>query len=239
MTKIDTEQQHGTLAGSVYHAIRRDILICKLLPGQPLRSDKMKLHYGASVSTIREAIAKLASEGLVQQIDQRGARVATISDSDLRDLLKVRQNLESIALRWSIIHGGEQWEAATIGRFHIFRRSLQRRNPSIAYDLDLQASHEDFHLSLVSACDSPRLLTIVKSLYAQSRRYRIMADYGRASDSDVIEEHERIMNAAFERDADQACRLFEEHAGKTVELALGNLSRLERHFEEQAELERQ
>jgi GntR family transcriptional regulator, carbon starvation induced regulator len=236
---IDKEQPQGTLAGTVYQAIRRDILTCKLLPGQPLRSDMMKLEYGASISTIREAIARLASEGLVQQLDQRGARVATISEADLRDLLKVRENLESIALRWSIKNGGEQWEAAAIGRFHIFRRSLQRRNPSISYDLDLQAAHEDFHLSLVSACDSPRLLSILRSLYTQSRRYRFMADYGRASDSDVIEEHESIMDAAFERDADRACRLFEEHAAKTVDLALANLAVLQRQLEERAELERQ
>lgn len=235
----DQEPSQGTLAGTVYKAIRRDILTCKLLPGQPLRSDMMKLEYGASVSTIREAIARLASEGLVQQLDQRGARVTTISESDLRDLLKVRENLESIALKWSIKNGGEQWEATTIGRFHIFRRSLQRRTPSISYDIDLQASHEDFHLSLVSACDSPRLFSIVTSLYTQSRRYRFMADYGRASDSDVIGEHERIMDAAFERDAERACRLFEKHAAKTVDLALANLTMLQRHFEERAELERQ
>jgi GntR family carbon starvation induced transcriptional regulator len=216
----------GTRAGHVYEAIRQDILSCKLVPGQWLRSDTMKEDYGAGVSTIREALSRLAAEGLVQMEDQRGASVAAVSEADLRDLLLVREHVESLALDWSIRNGGEEWEAEVVSRFHMFRKSLMRGIENISDDDEIQQRHEAFHLSLIAACNSPRMSQIVQTLYAQTRRYRLMADYGRASDSQVAAEHEEIMKAALDRKAEQACELFRQHAAKTIDLALGNLARL-------------
>ena len=65
----------------------------------------------------------------------------------------------------------------------------------------------------------------IRTLYGQTQRYRLIADYGRSWDSNVLREHREIMTAALDRDVGEACRLFKEHAARTVDLALANLSR--------------
>jgi DNA-binding GntR family transcriptional regulator len=214
-----------TRASEVYERLRHDILACQLKPGQWLRFEVMKLKYDAGVSTIREAFSRLAAEGLIQLADQRGAKVAPVSEADLKDLLHVREHIESLALDWAIRRGDEEWEAHVVSAFHMFRKALSRGSASLADDSEVQARHEGFHLSLVAACASPRLLQWIREIYGQTRRYRLIADYGRSWDSDVLAEHEEIMKAALEREAERACRLFREHAVRTIDLALANLGR--------------
>jgi DNA-binding GntR family transcriptional regulator len=215
----------GTRAGKVYESIRHDILACRLPPGQRLRSEVMKVTYGAGVSTIREAFSRLAAEGLVELVDQRGARVASVSRDDLCDLLRVREHMESLALEWSIQRGDETWESRVVADFHLLQRGLERGSTDLSDDSEVQARHDAFHLSLVSACGSQRLMQWIRTLYGQTQRYRLIADYGRSWDSDVLREHQEIMAAALDRDDGEACRLFREHASRTVDLALANLSR--------------
>jgi DNA-binding GntR family transcriptional regulator len=215
-----------TRASAVYEAIRHDILACRLPPGHWLRSEAMKLEYSAGVSTIREALSRLSAEGLVQLVDQRGARVAPVSEADLRDLLRVREHVESLALGWSINCGDEDWEAQVVASFHLLRKSLARGSGNLSDDSDVQTRHDAFHISLVAACGSPRLLQWIEGLYGQTQRYRLIADYGRSWDSDVLREHEEIMQAALDRKGDLACRLFRTHAARTVDLALINLAKL-------------
>jgi len=215
----------STRAGAVYEAIRHDILACRLAPGEWLRSEVMKARYAAGVSTIREAFSRLASEGLLEASDQRGFRVAPVSIADLRDLLKVREHIESLALEWSVERGDEDWEGSVVRAFHLFRKSLERGSADLSDDSEVQSRHDAFHLSLIGACGSPRLLDWTRQLYGQTQRYRRIADYGRSWDSDVLREHEEILDAALKRNPDLAGRLFRVHAAKTVDLALTNLAR--------------
>jgi GntR family transcriptional regulator, carbon starvation induced regulator len=215
-----------TRAGAVYETLRHDILACKLRPGDRLRSDVMKVEYGAGVSTIREALSRLAAEGLVQLVDQRGARVAPVSEADLRDLLRVREHVETLALEWSIASGDAEWEGRVVADFHMLGRSLKRGSGNLSDDDEVQARHEAFHISLVAACGSPRMLQWIQTLYSQTRRYRLIADYGRSWDSNVLREHEEIMQAALEREVGLAGQLFRKHAARTVDLALANLAKL-------------
>jgi GntR family transcriptional regulator, carbon starvation induced regulator len=226
MTVINLAGVSTTRASVAYEAIRHDILACKLKPGQRLRSEVMKLEYGAGVSTIREALSRLAAEGLVQLVDQRGARVAPVSEADLRDLLRVREHVETLALEWSTRAGDAEWEGRVVADFHMLARSLKRGSGNLSDDDEVQARHEAFHISLVAACGSPRLLQWIHTLYSQTRRYRLIADYGRAWDSDVLREHHEIMQAALDGQVEHACQLFRTHAARTVDLALANLARL-------------
>jgi DNA-binding GntR family transcriptional regulator len=107
----------------------------------------------------------------------------------------------------------------------MFRKSLLRGSANLSDDSEVQARHEAFHLALVAACGSPRLLQWIGEIYAQTQRYRLIADYGRSWDSNVLTEHEDIMKAALDRQAERACLLFRNHAGRTIDLALGNLAR--------------
>ena len=75
---------------SGYHRIRSDIIFGVLTPSGRLKLDSMKEDYGLSVSTLREILNRLASEGFVVAEGQRGFEVAPVSIQNLRELAQLR-----------------------------------------------------------------------------------------------------------------------------------------------------
>ena len=99
-----------TVGLSTYEAIRTDIIFGRLAPDTKLKLDTMKAAYKASISTLRESLNRLSSEGFVIAQEQRGFFVAPISAADLREIADLRILLECNALRLSIENGDTDWE---------------------------------------------------------------------------------------------------------------------------------
>ena len=98
--------------GEIAHRrIRLDIVNGRLKPGEKLKLDRMREVYGASVTTLREILNRLAVEELVAAEGQRGFRVAGVSAGELRDLAELQILLETNALRKSMTVGDLDWEA--------------------------------------------------------------------------------------------------------------------------------
>ncbi len=91
-TRIETPGE------TAYRQIRADILFGRLLPSQKLKLDGLREHYGTSVSTLREILSRLSSEGLIVAEGQRGFEVAPISAKNLKEIASLRQLLEAHAL---------------------------------------------------------------------------------------------------------------------------------------------
>ena len=71
---------------STYRRVRADIVRGRLAPGQKLTLDRMRDAYGTAVSTLRELLNRLASEGLILAEGSRGFEVASISPANLREI---------------------------------------------------------------------------------------------------------------------------------------------------------
>ena len=82
----------------VFKTLRQAILKGELEPGERLMEIQLAERLGVSRTPIREAIRKLELEGLVLMIPRKGAEVARISESNLRDVLEVRRSLEELAI---------------------------------------------------------------------------------------------------------------------------------------------
>jgi DNA-binding GntR family transcriptional regulator len=220
------EAQPRTLNEAAYRAIRLAILRCELRPGERLLFDTLKARYEVGTSPLREAMSRLAAEGLIVFESHKGARVAGISMEDFLDLVSLRQLVECEALRRAIRLGDDHWEAALVASYHYYAKAS--RNPD-AVSGDRERRHHDFHLALVSGCGSKRLLETREIYYAQSERYRLLGLafrhlQKRQRDGNV--EHREIMEDALNRDAAAACKRLEAHLEKTIEevsFALGQL----------------
>ncbi|WP_140797616.1 GntR family transcriptional regulator [Myxococcus xanthus] len=208
-----------TLASAVVDRLRGDILDGVLPPGEKLRLEHLAPRYGVGRTPLREACCRLASEGLVTIVDQRGFRVAPISRADLLDLTRTRQQIETLALRAAIAHGDIAWEGEVTAALH----RLQRRAPasgSGTLDDTWELEHARFHATLLSACGSPWLLKFHATLFDQTERYRRLAQaYGKAGRS-VEDEHSSLVKATLDRNAERACALLTEHIARTTELVL-------------------
>jgi GntR family transcriptional regulator, carbon starvation induced regulator len=207
-----------TLSGAVLEDLRRDILECRWAPGAKLRFEALRRQYDVGLSPLREALSRLAVEGLVVGVDRRGFRVAPASISDLEEITALRCELEGLALRWSIAHGGDEWESGVVAAFHHLSR-MHWEVPGRPRQLsdEWERRHTAFHHALASACGSARLLQLRAQFFNQTNRYRRLSVASSRVPRDDRSEHKALMDAALARDAERAVALMTKHIRKTAE----------------------
>jgi DNA-binding GntR family transcriptional regulator len=88
-----------SLAQAAYTKLRREIIRCKLKPGQEVSESLLAKRYEVGKTPIREALGRLCHEGLVEALPRRGYRIAPITLAGVRDLLGLRTIMETEAAR--------------------------------------------------------------------------------------------------------------------------------------------
>lgn len=218
---VAAETSARTLASELFGRLRTDIVDCKLAPGERLRLPELSARYESGISPLREALVRLSTTGLVVLEDQKGFRVAPVSREDLVDLTDVRNEIECMALARSIRHGDVEWEARVVSARHKLSRHLHINAPNTQeLSQDWERAHQDFHLALVSACNSRWLLHFRNLLAQQTARYRRLIVSIGMGGRDVAGEHAEIADAALARDAERACALIAAHFSRTAETVL-------------------
>jgi GntR family carbon starvation induced transcriptional regulator len=211
-----TRKEFGkTLAVDITHRLRQDIVGCRLKPGEALKFDALRSAFGASFTTLREALTSLSAEGLVIAEEQRGFRVAPVTTDDLIDVTGARILIEIELIRRSIAQGGDDWEIAVISTLHRLGRIEERLSGRHTEDPEWKIAHRQFHEAVVSGGRSPTLLTIRASLFERAERYRNLSSMFRPQTRDKAGEHRAIMQAAIARDTEQAVSLIERHIRST------------------------
>src|SRR5262245_27097581 len=117
------EPQSGTATSMIHAKLREDIIAATLGPGARLKINEICEAYSVGLAPVREALNRLAQEGLVSHSDQQGFAVAGVSKEDLEDLTNARCWISEIALRQSIQAGDDAWEDTIVVSFHRMGRT--------------------------------------------------------------------------------------------------------------------
>ena len=139
---------HSALAERVFVQLRSDILHARLHPGQALSENQLAQELNVSRTPVREAVQRLAREGLVQVMPQRGSYVAFLSIRRIKDALFVREAVESEIVRRILA------EPVDAAGFDVLEASITRQAEALAAK-DLEATmraDEDFHRNLLLLC---------------------------------------------------------------------------------------
>jgi DNA-binding GntR family transcriptional regulator len=204
-----------TAGESAYRRIRHDIIFGRLAPGSRLRLERLKEPYLASVSTLREILFKLSSEGLVVAEGQRGFEVAPVSQQNFREVAAMRDLLEGHALRESFRRGDVDWEGEVVAAHHKLARMERLMLAGEQEDPATWKRYDwEFHHALISACGSSALLAAHAQIFDQYLRYQIIAVIFRGESA--MEEHRRLLQHALDRDADSAATVLRGHIGACV-----------------------
>jgi DNA-binding GntR family transcriptional regulator len=91
-----------TLREETYHALRRAILSGQLAPGVRLQETELAASLGVSRNPVREALARLETQGLIRSIPNQGAHVIRPLPAQAQDALLVRAQLELLAVRLAL-----------------------------------------------------------------------------------------------------------------------------------------
>jgi DNA-binding GntR family transcriptional regulator len=204
-----------SIADRAYGDIRADIIFGRLAPGSRLGLERLASAYATSVSTLREILSRLSSEGFVVAEGQRGFQVAPVSAEGFRDVAAMRLLLEKYALPMSFAAGDLEWESRVVAAHHklahMERRMLagerERTEEWKRYD-------REFHRVLVEACGSETLLDLYDGVFDHYLRYQIVAVVFRGELA--AEEHRLLRDRALARDAAQACEVLTRHVNDCV-----------------------
>lgn len=204
---------HRTLAEKAYAALHDAILSGRLAPGERLRIEQLAETLDMSPMPIREAIRRLDATGLVELAPHKATRVAELSLDDLTEVYQARLALEPLAVRLAAEDfgaGAADEAAASLARY--VEAYEQGDAPTV------WAAHTDFHFTLYREAGSRWLLRLITPIWESSERYRRASIHVERSLAQRQSEHEAILAACVERDADRAAREMWAHLALTANL---------------------
>jgi DNA-binding GntR family transcriptional regulator len=199
--------------------IKTDIITGALKPGKKLKLDTLKVQYLASVSTLRETLNRLASDGFVEAPEQRGFLVRTMSNEDLIELSNLRVLLECAALKASLAFGDEEWEGNLVSAHHKLAMIGKKIIAGEGVPPERQLHYDwEFHFALVRACNSRHMISVFQNIYEKYIGYQlVLRNYRWAK---ALEEQQMIFEAALARDSEAATELLKSHLRKSLSFSL-------------------
>lgn len=195
-----------TLTERVYANLKDDILANRLPPDTPLQEASIARALDVSRGPVREALRKLAAEGLVSLRPRRGALVSSLTPEEFLDAYQVREALEVLAIKLASDRLGED------GLEQL--SSLHEQMVEAANQEDVESffrANSDFHALFVDRSENPFLQDIYYPLMDQMQRYRLRSVHLRGGLKRSCGEHEAILEALRRNDAEQAAQLLSEH----------------------------
>lgn len=213
--------------------LRTEIFSGTLEAGEALRERVIAERLQVSRTPVREALIILQSEGLVDLIPNRGAWVRTLTADDLAEVYDLRRILEThaaeLAARRASLDQVDAMEDAQIRLTRMLRRGSAEEQA--AADLS-------FHTALLAATGSPLLSSVLNQVMAFTVTFRANYSTAGARSEHALVEHQAILDAIREGDANRAGDLMRDHINSSERHALAEFKAREKtagkaHHDEQ------
>ncbi len=208
------------LAEQAYQSIRKEILSTALLPGQQIVQNQLAEKYGLGMTPVRDALQRLAHEGLVQAIPRSGYTVSHITFSDVRELFELRGILETAAVRLAVARATDAQ----------LRELADKANFSYVYsDRDdysrFLARNQEFHCAVAQLGGNRRLTEqLERVLDGLTRVFHFGLDL-RDSAEEMRSEHVDLVEALLRRDADAAVEITSSQISRSIQRVMEALTR--------------
>jgi DNA-binding GntR family transcriptional regulator len=209
-----------TLADKVFAEMTTAIVRGELKPGERISEQQLVEKFGGSRAPMREAIQKLEARHLVVRTPHAGARVVSLTLSELKDIYEVRVELESMACRLAAQRMSDVEIAELTGLLAEHEASIAAEQGQSYYQ---KAGDLDFHYRIIRGSQNQRLHQMLcGELYHLVRMYRYQTSTSAQRPAVALREHKRIAEAIAARDAELAELLMRRH----IQASLFNLERL-------------
>ena len=204
---------------AIHAQLRHELVTLRLPPATRLSENELALRFGTSRAPVREALIRLADEGFIDILPQRGSFVSRISIGAMRRARFVREAIEISVVR----------QAATDGLSARVRADIDR---AIA---DQIAAHDDaekftladdaFHRSLVEGIGIAQLWSVLEREKAQFDRVRFLSLPHTTPVDVLVEQHRAIVSAIDARKPDAAAEAMHAHMSEVLKITNTLVSR--------------
>lgn len=199
----------------VYKALRQDILSKKLYPNTQLVETAIAQKMGISRTPVRDAIKRLAYEGLVNIIPRKGAYIVCPTKEEFLQLFTCRLHLETkaVELAASQITDEEIQELEQL--MHVEQDCFRRKSVEEYITINKQ-----IHMTMVRACRNDYFIKYIEELISKSDIYLIFYDnflFKREEDVNSFKEHKKLLDALKNRDPKKSYSAMEAHVKSIFE----------------------
>lgn len=206
-------RRQGTVStrDAVYAALREQILSLTLPPGTPLSENETSLQFQVSRTPVRESFMRLAQEGLVQVLPQRGTFVSLIDTALVEEARFMREHLETAVIELACATFHAEAMALLVANLAKQEVSIREQDESGMFELD-----EAFHRILFEGCGKSHTWGALSQLTVhlnRSRRLRLADDHDWLH---LYEQHRAMADAIKAGDAEQARGLMKLHLGLNI-----------------------
>jgi DNA-binding GntR family transcriptional regulator len=209
-----------TAQEAVLAELRRAIVTGELKPGEQVLQDALAERFGVSRVPLREALKILEGEGQVVYRPHRGYFVAELDVDDLREVYRIRDLLESEAVRVAI----PQLTTDDLQRLEDAAADVDRAD-ALGDLVAMTAANRRFHFTLIEAAGMPRLARLARILWDATDAYRAVYYAETQHRERVHKEHHAVIRAVREGEVEAAVRLLHDHREHAVEAVARALRR--------------
>jgi DNA-binding GntR family transcriptional regulator len=227
LTPIELDN-YKPLRDIVFETLREAIIAGQLRPGERLMEVQIAEELGVSRTPVREAIRKLELEGFVIMVPRKGAYVSDMSIKDVTDVFEIRRALEGLAAELAAERMTED-ELEELERL-LVRTAETTTKLDVSSTVDMDTG---FHQVIYEASRNEKLSDMLYHLREQIQRFRTQSLSRPGRLRRVLVEHQEIVDALQQRDAELARQLAEQHID-SAEIAL--LAVFQENGEEEEEL---
>jgi DNA-binding GntR family transcriptional regulator len=208
------ERKRGTGARFVYDTLREEILNLALQPGTPIDEISLADRLSMSRTPIREALVRLASDGLVTLLPNRSTVVSQIDFPNLHQFFDALTLMYRVTTRLAAQFHDDADLSEIRTRQEAFAKTVLAGDTNGMIELN-----RDFHVAIAEAGRNPYYLQLFSRLLDEGRRILRLYYYPTFEPRlphPYIQEHEAIIAAIIARDVDTCDRLAKDHADKIV-----------------------
>lgn len=196
-----------TLQQTAYDLLKARITSCEFQPGMFLNTVELQTLFGFSRTPIREALARLEQDNLVNFYPQKGFVVSEVGLSTITAIFETRIVIEP----YIVANYGHLVDEEALKRMSaLFSAALSEKNPSMS----LYMAYDDaFHRLLCGVCPNIYLVQVLENISAQAQRVRILSRYAGVKLHRICKEHVDIIETFLEKNFALASRKIAAHLG--------------------------
>ena len=208
---INEKKDNMTFGDYVFDTIRENIISWNIKPGTKISEKEISDALGVSRTPVREAFIKLAKEGIVEVIPQKGTFISYIDLDQVEESRFIRKALEIAVIRLAAKEISEAYLEKLKEILDKQKESVKTKAYEVFYDLD-----EEFHRQIFLSVNKERTSNIIKLTGTQYKQIRMLSYLEDVNWNKVIVHHENIYEALKAGDAEKAVQHTEEHLDKML-----------------------
>ncbi len=196
---------------TIYYKLRYEIVNLYIEPGTSISEKELSEKYSVSRTPVREALVRLAQEGLVNVYPQRGTIVSLIDLSAVEDGRFLREHLERAVVKEACKEFSKENLLALEMNLKLQQIYIKNHDNKKLFEAD-----EEFHKIIFEGSDKKRIWSSINDVSTEFQRIRMLRLTANSSWNNIFNQHKEIFDAIRNKDPERAEEYMKEHLNMVI-----------------------